>query len=100
MRVLVAALIAASLAFSADRKAVTPEEPNVNLCVRGLSGCDVSALTPDELKKVAEASRKRNLDACMNLSTICDPTRLTKTEFTAVEGARYRRNLEKCQNGS
>src|SRR5580698_9980516 len=53
-----------------------PDDSNVQNCLHGLSGCDVSALTPDEIKQVSQVSRKRNLDACMEGSTLCDPTRL------------------------
>src|SRR5580692_10419805 len=82
------------------KSAKAPGESNVQNCIKGLSGCDVSALMPDEIKQVAQASRKRNLDSCMEGSTLCDPTRLTGAEAKSVEAARYRRNLDKCMTGS
>src|SRR5579859_3536565 len=89
-------------ALAADKKppSSTAEQSNNLLCVKGLPGCDFSALTPDEIKQVADASLKRNLSYCMDGSSLCDPTRLTNTEITAVQTARYRRNLDKCMEGS
>src|SRR5579863_6368726 len=55
-------------------QAVTPERSNALTCLRGLAGCDISALNPEELKHVAAESRKRNLDYCLNGSSLCDPT--------------------------
>ena len=81
-------------------RAAAPVESNVQNCLHGLSGCDVSALSPDEIKQVSQVSMKRNLDSCMEGSTLCDPTRLTPAEATAVQAARYRRNLAKCDTGS
>lgn len=78
------------------QKPTVPDQTNVLDCVRGLSGCDISLLTPDQIKQVAAASRKRNIDYCMEGTTLCDPTRLSIAEMKAVQTARYRRNLEKC----
>ena len=75
-------------------------ESNLQNCLHGLSGCDVSALSPDEIKQVSLVSRKRNLDSCMEGSTLCNPTRLNPAEATTVQAARYRRNLAKCDTGS
>src|SRR5579863_6139352 len=75
-------------------------ESNVQTCLHGLSGCDVSALSPDEIKQVSQVSRKRNFDSCMEGSTLCDPTRLSQAEANEVQTARYRRNLAKCDIGS
>src|SRR6202167_1702231 len=70
------------------------QDSNLQNCIHGLSGCDVSALSPDEIKQVSRVSMKRNVDSCMEGSTLCDPTRLAPAEATAVQVARYRRNLE------
>src|SRR6266851_2483211 len=81
-------------------KTVEPEQSNITTCLRGLVGCDISALTPDEIKQVAAASRKHNLDYCLSGSSLCDPTRLGPGEKQSVQASRYRRNLDKCINGS
>src|SRR5665213_3094776 len=75
-------------------------DSNLQNCIHGLSGCDVSALSPDEIKQVSQVSMKRNLDSCMEGSTLCDPTRLTPAQAKDVQAERYRRNLTKCDTGS
>src|SRR6516165_3996021 len=52
----------------------TPPSPNLLKCLKGLAGCDVSALNPSELKQVSDSAKKRNMDYCMSGSTLCDPT--------------------------
>src|SRR2546421_615999 len=101
MQILFTLILAASaLDAQPPRKPETVERSNLVNCLRGLSGCDISTLSPDELKQVAEASKKRNLDACLNGSSLCDPTRLTSIDARSVQTALYRRNLEKCITGS
>src|SRR5277367_3436884 len=68
---------------AALQKATLPDDSNFVTCTRGSSGCDVSALTPDQLKKVTEAVKTRNLSYCMEGGSLCDPTRLTATEASA-----------------
>src|SRR5215472_8067755 len=43
-----------------SRPKADPEHENSVNCARGLQGCDITALSPDEIKRVSEASRKRN----------------------------------------
>src|SRR5437660_1727719 len=83
-----------------QRKSAPVVDSNLINCVKGLSNCDISVLSPEELKQVAEASQKRNVSSCLEGSTLCDLTRLTSTDATAVRAARYRRNLDHCMNGS
>src|SRR6516165_10538323 len=71
------------------RKSAAPATDNRLNCIKGLSGCDISLLSPDELKEVSEASKKRNLDSCLEGSTLCDPTRLSRTDAASVQAARY-----------
>ena len=52
-------------------KAAAPDQTNVLNCVKGLSGCDISVLSPNDIKQVSESSRKRNLDYCMEGETLC-----------------------------
>src|SRR5579863_5956230 len=65
-------------------------DSNLDNCLHGLSGCDVSALSPDEIKQVSQVSKKKNFDSCMEGSTLCDPTRLAPAEVNSVQAARYR----------
>ena len=99
---IILALVSGSTAIGQQKPApaATPVQTNLLNCLKGLSGCDVSALSPQELKQVAEASQKRNVDYCLSGSTLCDPTRLDSTQAKDVVTARYRRNLDKCLNGS
>src|SRR5690349_4212587 len=55
-----------------QRKPVSPASDNLTNCMKGLSNCDISVLSPDDLKQVSEASKKRNLDSCLDGSTLCD----------------------------
>jgi hypothetical protein len=97
---IILAFLALALGGQPQRKSTPPVGTNLINCVKGLSGCDISALSPDEIKQVSEASKKRNLDSCLEGSTLCDPTRLSSADATAVQASRYRRNLDKCLNGS
>src|SRR6267154_6213081 len=78
----------------------SPQQRNVNSCLKGLLDCDPASLTASELSQVAETSKKRNLDKCMEGSPGCDPSRLTPQEATSVAHAEKQRNLEKCKAGS
>jgi len=60
----------AAKAFQPQRQAVTPERSNAVTCLRGLAGCDISALNPEELRLVATESKKRNLDYCLSGSSL------------------------------
>src|SRR5579862_9287859 len=94
-------LAATAVTGQPQRKTAPPApaaSPNFLNCVKGLSNCDISVLSPDELKQVSDASKKRNLDSCLEGSNLCDPTRLSSAEAASVQTARYRRNLDKCSN--
>src|ERR1700730_18338680 len=93
-------VVLACAAGQTQRKPAPPVSTNVTNCVKGLSNCDIALLSPDELKQVSDASKKRNVDNCLAGSTLCDPTRLSSSEAAAVQAARKRRNLDKCLNGS
>src|SRR5580698_10226643 len=93
-------LTAAALVAQKNPKPAPPDQTNVLNCTKGLSGCDISVLTPDQNRGVGVASKKRNSDYCLEGSALCDPTRLTGVEAKAVQAAHYRRNLEKCVDGS
>ncbi len=74
-------------------------ESNLQNCLHGLSGCDVSALTPDEIKQVSQVSMKKKSGFLHGgLYTLrphaADPGR----RLTSVQAARYRRNLTKCDH--
>src|SRR6202030_30274 len=60
----------AARAFQPQSQAVTPERSNAVTCLRGLAGCDISALNPEELRLVATESKKRNLDYCLSGSSL------------------------------
>jgi len=60
---IVSFLALAGVAGQTQRTPAPPAGSNLINCVKGLSGCDVSALSPDEVKQVSEASKKRNLDS-------------------------------------
>ena len=87
--VILALLTLAAAMGQAQRKSVSVPSVNLTNCLKGLAGCDVSELSPDELKQTSEASKKRNLDSCLAGSTLCDPTRLSNADATAVQAARY-----------
>src|SRR5262245_35410406 len=91
MQIVLTFFMAAVLNAQSQNKPVPEDRSNFISCLKGLSGCDISTLGPNELRLVAEASKKRNVDACLDGSSLCDPTRLTSANATSVQAALYRR---------
>jgi hypothetical protein len=51
------------------------QRDNLGRCLDGIPGCDISALSPQDLPKVAAAYRRRNLESCLKGMSSCDPWR-------------------------
>ena len=86
--------------FAQSTRKEKPGQSNLQVCLRGLPGCEFSALLPNELRLVSEASRGRNYAACTQGLRVCDPARLSVDEAKAVAASAHRRNFEKCLSGS
>src|SRR5271170_7131836 len=99
-RSFVALCLAAAVVLAQPKKTIPAGSDRTNFlnCVRGVSGCDVSALNAADLTQVSTAAKERNIDYCLEGSALCDPTSLPAAKVPAVQAARYRRNLEKCVN--
>src|ERR1700690_3886509 len=81
------------VAFSATLIfAQSESRQNLNDCLNGLAACDVSQLTPADVRTVSTASRSRNRENCLNGLSSCDPTRLTLDEAKSVKLMYDRRN--------
>src|SRR5579863_7454396 len=100
LRTLAVFAASAVLVLAQSSPKTSPDQGNFINCLKGLPGCDFGVLSADQLKQVAEASRKRNVDYCLQESRQCDPTRLNSTEAAAQKAAQYRRNLDRCLGGS
>src|SRR5215831_13161840 len=72
---------------------------NLNVCLSGLSACDISQLSPAEIKSVSDASKARNLTSCVNGLSTCDPTRLGQGDVPQVQAMYARRNAKNCVDG-
>ena len=59
-------ILSAMLPATAFQAKKGDSRSNLDNCLSGLLSCEVSALSADEIQKVAEVSQKRNLDKCMN----------------------------------
>src|SRR5215467_1387030 len=78
----------------------TSAADNFERCSKGLPSCQINALKPDEIAKLADNFRRRNLEVCRNGSAGCDPTSLPKLEVAAVTAAAEQRNLDRCMAGA
>src|SRR5437899_7543985 len=77
----------------------TSSRTNLNNCLNGLASCDISQLTPADVKTISDAAKSRNVNNCMNGLSKCDTTRLTQDEAKAVANAYARRNDKSCIDG-
>jgi hypothetical protein len=99
-RVLCVFCFAAAVAFStvADTHSAGMKE-NLSNCLDGLSGCNLSELTPEQASEIGSIRHDNNLYACLTGLGMCDRSGLSPQEAQEVsEGAR-RRNFLFCQTG-
>src|SRR5262245_26601963 len=83
--------IGLTMAFVLTVSAAGPEKAitdNLIDCLKGLPACDLSKLTPVEVRSVAEAARKRNNDRCLSGLPSCDPSRLNRSDVALFKEAR------------
>ena len=70
---------------------------NLRNCLAGLGTCDLSALTGDQAKQIADMRHDQNLWKCLDGYGECDHNALTESEGKEVTSSQHRRNLLACE---